>query len=250
MELHRGCSVWNRTGSCRQGSPVKTRGERYFIRLPRFGARLYDRFLSAEPIQARIAEIADDLVSRTASGKLLDVGTGPGRLLIEINRLNPALELFGLDISASMIDVARSNLQNIPAHLRAGSIRRTDYESDFFTAVTSVGSFYLWDYPEESLEEIFRILRKGGSAYLFEVYKDINETEYRNALRNNLRQLDWIRRFVGPFALRKSLKMSYRTEEFVRIIEKTSFAGSYTIEKVKLSELPMWARITLKKMPS
>jgi len=229
---------------------MKTRGERYFVGLPRFGASLYDRFLSVEPIQSRIAEIARDLVSRTESGKLLDVGTGPGRLLIEINQLNPDLELFGLDISASMIKVARNNLENIRADLRVGSIRHTEYERDFFTAVSSVGSFYLWDYPEESLEEIFRILQKGKSAYLFEVYKDIDETEYRNALRKNLRQLDWVRRLVGPFALRKSLKMSYRTEDFVRIIEKTSFARSYTIEKIELSGLPMWARITLKKMPS
>jgi len=229
---------------------MKTRGESYFIRLPRFGARLYDRFLSVEPIQGRIAEIARDLVSRTESGKLLDVGTGPGRLLFEINRLNPDLELFGLDISASMIKVARNNLQNIRANLRVGSIRHTDYESNFFTAVTSVGSFYLWDYPEESLEEIFRILKEGKSAYLFEVYKDIDETEYRNALRKNLRQLDWVRRLVGPFALRKSLSMSYRTEDLARIIEKTSFARSYTTEKIELSGIPMWARITLKKMPS
>jgi SAM-dependent methyltransferase len=228
---------------------VKTRGESHFVRLPRFGAWLYDRFLTVEPIQSRIAEVARDLVSRTESGKLLDAGTGPGRLLMEINRLNPGLELFGLDISASMIKVARNNLQNIRADLRVGSIRHTDYESDFFATVTGVGSFYLWDYPEESLEEISRILKKGKSAYLFEVYKDIDETEYRNALRENLRQLDWVRRLVGPVALRKSLKMSYRTEEFVRIIERTSFAGSYTIEKIELSGLPMWARITLKKMP-
>lgn len=234
----------------KEGGSMKTRGESYFVGLPRFGARLYDRFLYVEPIQARIVEIARDLVSRTEGGKLLDVGTGPGRLLIEINRLTPDLELFGLDISDSMIKVARNNLQNIRANLRVGSIRHTDYESDFFTAVTSVGSFYLWDYPEESLEEIFRILKKGKSAYLFEVYRDINETEYRNALRKNLRQLDWVRRLVGPFALRKSLKMSYQTDDFVRIIEKTSFARSCTIEKIKLSGIPMWARITLKKMPS
>jgi len=229
---------------------MKTRGERYFIRLPRFGARIYDRFLSVEPIQSRIAEIAHDLVSRTKSGKLLDVGTGPGRLLGEINRLNPDLELFGLDISASMMRLARNNLQNIRADLRVGSIRHTDFESDFFDAITSVGSFYLWDYPEESLEEIFRILKKGTSAYLFEVYKDIDETEYRNALRKNLRQLNWVRRLVGPFALRKSLKMSYRTEDFAKIIDKTSFARNYSVEKIELSGIPMWTRITLKKYPS
>jgi ubiquinone/menaquinone biosynthesis C-methylase UbiE len=211
---------------------------------------MYDRFLSVEPIESRIAEIAHDVVSRTKSGKLLDVGTGPGRLLGEINRLNPDLELFGLDISASMIKVARNILQNVRADLRVGSIQHTDYESDFFTVVTSVGSFYLWDYPGESLEEIFRILKKGNSAYLFEVYHDINEAAYRNALRKNLRQLNWVRRLFGPLALRKSVNMSYRSEEFARIIDKTSFAGNYTIEKIELSGIPMWVRIILKKMAS
>ena len=229
---------------------MRTRGERHFVGLPRFGARLYDHFLYVEPIQTRIVEIAHDLVSRAENGKWLDAGTGPGRLLIEINRLNPDIELFGLDISASMIEVARKNLQGIRADLRVSTMRHTDYESEFFTLVTSVGSFYLWDYPEESLEEIFRILEKGKSAYLFEVYKDIDKTEYRNALKENLRQLNWARRLVGPFALRKSLKMGYRTEDFVGIIEKTNFARSYTIEKIKLSGMPMWVRITLKKIPS
>jgi hypothetical protein len=72
---------------------MRTRGERHFVGLPRFGARLYDRFLYVEPIEARIVEIAHDLVSRAENGKWLDAGTGPGRLLIEINRLNPDIEL-------------------------------------------------------------------------------------------------------------------------------------------------------------
>ena len=92
---------------------MKTRGERYFVGLPRLGAWLYDRFLYAEPIQDRIAEIAHDPMTGTERGKLLDVGTGPGRLLAEINRLNPDFALLGLDISAAMIKVARKILLNI-----------------------------------------------------------------------------------------------------------------------------------------
>ncbi len=226
---------------------MKTRGERYFIRLPRFGAQLYDRFLDVEPIETRIPEVAHDLVSRTECGRVLDVGTGPGRLLIEIRRLNPRLELYGLDISASMVRVARDNLQDVSADLREGSIRHTDYESDFFSAVVSVGSFYLWDHPEESLEEISRILKKDKSAYLFEVHRDINRSDYQHALKMNLQQLNWTRKLVGPLALHKSTRMSYRTEDIAKIIENTSFAKNYAIEQVRLSGLAMWARITLKK---
>jgi predicted fused transcriptional regulator/phosphomethylpyrimidine kinase len=66
---------------------MKTRSESYFISLPCFGTRLYDRFSNGEHIQVQIPEIVRNLVSRIENGKLLDVGTGPGRLLLEINRL-------------------------------------------------------------------------------------------------------------------------------------------------------------------
>ncbi len=241
---------WRLPCFCKKRDSMKTKGERYFVKLARFGASMYDKFLNVEPIRTRLQEIASYLVSRTEKGPLLDIGTGPGRLLVEINLRNPEIELFGLDISASMIEVARNNLKNIPANLQVGSIQHTSYDNNFFSVITCSGSFYLWDYPEESLEEIYRILREGQSAYLFEVYKDINKKEYQIALKNNLRQLNWIRRLFGPFAIRESIKKSYRIEEITRIIEKTSFAGNYSIEKIKLSGIPMWIRISLKKMPS
>ncbi len=147
-----------------------------------------------------------------------------------------------------MIDVARNNLQNIPANLMIGSIQQTNYDSNFFSVITCSGSFYLWDHPLESIEEIYRILKEGQSAYLFEVYRDINKGEYKIALKNNLRQLSWRHRLFGPFAMREAIKKSYRIEDITKIIAKTSFAGNYTIEKIKLSGIPMWVRITLNKM--
>jgi ubiquinone/menaquinone biosynthesis C-methylase UbiE len=157
------------------------------------------------------------------------------------------MELYGHDISASMIDVARKNLKNIPVKLEVGSIRQTKYDSNFFSIITCSGSFYLWDYPIESIEEIYRVLKNGQTAYFFEAYKDINNEEFRIGLKNNLRQLNWIRRIFGPLAIRMSIKKSYSIEEITKILEKTSFAGSFKIEKIKLSGIPMWVRITLKK---
>jgi ubiquinone/menaquinone biosynthesis C-methylase UbiE len=231
----------------RSGGFLRGRGESYFVRLPRLGAWLYDKFLSVEPIQGRLREIAHELVPMADRGRFLDVGMGPGRLLLDLHRLNPNIELFGLDLSASMVKQARKNLHSIRADLRQGTIRHTGYESDFFTIVTCVGSFYLWDYPEESLEEIFRILKRGQSAYLFEVYRDVNQDEFHQALQQILRQLDPVRRLVGPPALRKAVITAYRTEEFAKIISRTSFADSYAMEKIKLAGMPMWLRVTLTK---
>jgi len=67
------------------------------------------------------------------------------------------------------------------------------------------------------------------------VYKDINKKEYQIALKNNLRQLNWMRKLIGPFAIRESIKKSYRIEDITKIIKKTSFACSFSLEKIKSS---------------
>lgn len=223
------------------------RGEDRFVRLPRFGAWLYDWFVDAEPIRARVVDVARLLVADIREGRLLDIGMGPGKLLAEIHCQQPSIQLFGIDISPAMVHRARENLKGIPADLREGSIRRTDFESNFFDVVTCFGSLYLWDYPEESLQEVFRILKQGRIAYLFETRRDYDETSYRKALQNNLRQLDLIRRTLGPFALRTALVKGYQTEEFANILARTSFRESFVIENVELGGLPIWVRISARK---
>jgi ubiquinone/menaquinone biosynthesis C-methylase UbiE len=221
--------------------------EAHFLRMPRFAARLYDWFLQMQPTVAQTRDVARDLAARIDQGRLLDIGTGPGRLLLELHHCSPEIELFGLDISPAMIAVARRNLQGIPVDLRQGRAEQTGLPEDFFDLVTCTGSLYLWDYPEEGLEEIFRILKQGCSAYLFEVYKDVNKEVFRTALRSRLRELDVFRRLIGPFALRKALSIAGRTDEYVAMIKNTSFAKSFTVDKVELGAVPMWLRITLAK---
>ena len=226
---------------------MASRGESYFSRLPRVAAWLHDCLVRIRPVETQTAEIARDSASLLDSGRVLDVGTGPGRLLLELRKLNDHLELFGLDISASMVRRARKNLQGIPVDLRQGSIRNTDYQSGFFDAITCVGSFYLWDQPTECVDEIFRILKPGRSAYLFESYRDHDAEEFRHALAANLVKVaPWQRPLCG-FAVKKLLRMTYRTEEFARILDQTKFANSYSLTKVKLAGLPIWLRIRLSR---
>ncbi|HDD61265.1 MAG TPA: hypothetical protein ENF22_01885 [Chloroflexi bacterium] len=58
-----------------------SRGENSFAHLPGFGAKLYDDFMKTKIIELLTKETALDLVSRIAYGRLLIVGTGPGRLV-------------------------------------------------------------------------------------------------------------------------------------------------------------------------
>lgn len=226
---------------------MSSRGEADFAHLPAGAARLYDWLLKIGPAETQTQEIAQDLVSRLDAGRVLDVGTGPGMLLLELHRLNSSFELFGLDISAAMVQRARKNLEGFCVDVRQGSIRETDYLCDYFDAITCVGSFYLWDQPAECTNEIYRILKAGCSAYFWESYRDYDVRDFRRALDANLATVDPVRRLISRMALRKQLAMTYSTEEFAQILDHTRFAGAHTLAKVTLARLPIWLRIELSK---
>ena len=226
---------------------MSSRGENSFVHFPGFAARLYDDFMKTKAIDLLTKEIAQDLVSLMPQGRILVVGTGPGRLLQEIHKLNPHLELFGLDISAAMIEQAKRNLVGTSVNLLQGSIQTTDYKNDFFDLIACSGNFYLWDIPAEGLEEIYRILKRGQLAYLYEINKDIEEEQLRYWMRSNFRGENLLLRIAGPLFIVKQLKKAYRLEEIEGIVERTSFGKSYETEKLSLGGLPVWIKVKLKK---
>jgi ubiquinone/menaquinone biosynthesis C-methylase UbiE len=58
----------------------------------------------------------------------------------------------------------------------------TGYEGDYFDAVVCIGSFYLWDRPEQGLEEINRILKLDCSAHLFETNRGYDRIAYKGSI--------------------------------------------------------------------
>ena len=226
---------------------MNSRGEKDFIKLPRFAAKLYDYMTQGYNTQLQIEEIACYLASKINVGRLLDIGTGPGRLLYVINNINPEIELYGLDISISMVEQAKKNLKDNNVNLKVGNIEKTEYKDDFFDIITTTGSFYLWDNPEDSINEIYRILKVNKSAYLFETYKNYNEYDYKKALKANLKNENILRKSFSPYFLNKQLQMTYKISEIKDILDKTRFNSNYHISKIELSGLPTWLKIDLNK---
>ncbi len=226
---------------------MSSRGEADFVKFPPIAAKLYDRMMRTKATDRQYVEIAADLSSWVKAGRLLDIGTGPGRLLLEIHELNSEIHLFGLDISPAMVTLAQKALTGLEVDLKLGNIRHTDYPSDFFDLITCSGSFYLWDEPEEGLNEIYRILKPGKTALLYETHCDYDERKMRKAIAANLEGESPLRRIMMPRFLMQQLKMTYRQEDIVKIIEATKFSKDYKLEPIIISNLPIWLSIVLEK---
>jgi ubiquinone/menaquinone biosynthesis C-methylase UbiE len=228
---------------------MKTHGEKFYINMPLFAARLYDNLTNVKGVNKTFEEIANFIAGYLKQGKVLDVGTGHGRLLLEINKQNQQIDLYGLDVSSSMLELARLHLREINnIDLRVGNIIKTEYQDDFFDCIVCSGSFYNWDKPTVGLNEIFRILKSGKTAYLFESKKDYNRDFLDSRLQENLKDYGFIRKTISKYFLRKQLRMTYSIAEFDEIIKQTKFEGSYHIQEIELGNLPIWLKIELKKI--
>jgi ubiquinone/menaquinone biosynthesis C-methylase UbiE len=227
---------------------MKTRGEKQYINMPSFAARLYDNLTSVKGVNKTFEDISLFVGSFLKQGRLLDIGTGPGRLLLEINTKIPQLDLFGLDISASMLAIAKQNLKNIEGvDLQVGNIVKTDYQDNFFDCIVSSGSFYNWDKPVDGLNEIFRILQSGKTAFIFESNKDYDSALLNTRLKANLKGYSFIRRILSQYFLKKQLRMTYSISEFDKILKQTKFVNSFKIHQIELGNLPIYVRIELNK---
>jgi ubiquinone/menaquinone biosynthesis C-methylase UbiE len=90
---------------------------------------------------------------------VLDVGTGTGRSLGWLRQTNAALELFGLEPSPNMIELARRNLPT--ATVKQGIGEDIPYESKSIDVVIATGIMHHVDYPNRVIDEMFRVARKG-----------------------------------------------------------------------------------------
>lgn len=102
------------------------------------------------------------------SGRVLDLGTGSGRLAIELARVKDAhFEITGLDISAGMLKKARENARRAGVADKIKFILATAAELPFqdksFDLVMSYASLHHWSQPGEVFNEAQRVTKTQGN---------------------------------------------------------------------------------------
>ena len=225
----------------------KNRGEKGFKKFPKQAALIYDKITSVKAQRKLYEDIGIFLSNSIKSGKLLEIGFGAGRVLESVIKNNKNIEIYGIDISNAMVELAKGNIKDTKVNLIEGNIEKTEYKGNFFDIITCTGSFYLWDKPVKSLNEIFRILKKDGNVYLFETYKEYDKKDFKKSLKENLKNENIILKLIGPFFIKKQLSLTYRIKEIEDIIKLSNFKNNFNIEKIKLGNLSIWAKISLKK---
>lgn len=149
--------------------------------------RLYDRYPNRIFVKW-FRRIAADIKARGISGKILDIGTGPGRLPIEIAKQVKNANLFGIDISKDMIKIARKNADQERVgdrvEFKVSSAYDTGFENNSIDLVVSTGMLHHLFEPIKAFNEIYRILKPGGEAWLFDGRRDSTRAEFEGTVRD------------------------------------------------------------------
>lgn len=144
----------------------------------------YDRV--AGRIEARLrsriaADVADLVLPPDAL--VLDVGTGPGRLPIEIARRNPGLRVAALDVSPAMIETAR---RLVPAGARitaeVGDVAALPYGDGTVDLVVSTLSQHHWPDLAGAVRELARVRASGGRVWIYDVRRALRSAQVAAAV--------------------------------------------------------------------
>jgi uncharacterized membrane protein YbaN (DUF454 family)/ubiquinone/menaquinone biosynthesis C-methylase UbiE len=110
----------------------------------------------------------EELAGRWRGGKLLNAGCGHGPDFLPFKE---GFELYGIDISGRMLDLARKYAEKYQFHvnLALADARKMPYSDEFFDWAIAVATLHHIEGEEarlKALKELKRVLRHGGEAFI------------------------------------------------------------------------------------
>jgi len=203
-------------------------------RIPGFMASAYNK-AAMMVIGSYYSQVADEIVSELKSGTILDLGTGPGYLPIEIVKRAPAIKVDGIDLTRKFIKIAQENSMRAgfagKLHFEVMDAAKQKAEDNFYDMVFSSGMIHALSSQRVAkiVKECYRVLKPGGKLWIFDpakVCSEINRKAWWASLNFREKLLCRFYAFLEPL----SQTHYHSKEEIAQIIADTDF-DSYWVEE-------------------
>ncbi|WP_321491668.1 class I SAM-dependent methyltransferase [uncultured Desulfobacter sp.] len=180
------------------------------------------------PVYPLIAQqIVDDY--GITQGICCDIGTGPGFVGIELAKITN-LEMYFIDDKQEALDKAEKNVSDSgldnKVHFTKANVCMLPFEDGFADFVISRGSLWFWDDQVKGLQQIYRILKPGGIAFVGGGLGRYSPASMRNRLKG-----------MGKKKMQKQGKGNFLNGDGLKVLlEKTMLDGCRTISDVEGEE--------------
>ncbi len=191
--------------------------------------------------------VARRAANMTQRGEAVDLGCGPGHLVIELARQAPDLHVMGIDLSDEMLARAEGYAQRSGVgdrvSFRKGDAQHIPLPDSSLDLVVSTLSLHHWSDPVAVLDEVARVLRgpgdaegrPGGSFLVFDLRRDVAAPFWL--------MLWFVTHFIVPAALRRvneplsSRNAAYAPQEAAQLAKQSQLNGW------RITRGPLWLTI-------
>ena len=184
-------------------------------------------------IESYYSGVAEEIVSGFKEGSLLDLGTGPGYLPIEIVKRSPSIKCDGIDLSGRLIKMARVNARKAGVadrlNFEVGNAANLRAQDESYDMVISTGMLHMLKDPVSVLRECYRVMKPGGEAWIYDparVSSQMNKEKWKASL-NFIEKFSYI---LFKLYLRMNPPYKYSRKQVEEMIDATKFK-EYEIEE-------------------
>jgi len=156
---------------------------------------------------------------------VLEVAPGPGFFSIELARLGD-FHITGLDISRTLVEIAQESARSagVAVDFRHGNASAMPFADQSFDFVYCSAAFKNFTQPVQTLDEMHRVLRRGGEALVQDLRKDVSLDEIDRYVRQSGRtRVDaWLTKWAFRWML---IKRAYTQEQFQQMAKLSRFGA-------------------------
>jgi ubiquinone/menaquinone biosynthesis C-methylase UbiE len=188
-------------------------------------ARWYARQRGTPSQLALYREQAAQLTAGLRDGaSVLEVAPGPGYLAIEVAKLG-RFEVAGLDISRTMVEIARENAAAAgrAVDFQQGDATAMPFAEGAFDLIVCQAAFKNFRQPVSALDEMHRVLRPGGLAVIQDMRKEATAAEIDREVRSQ--GLGAVNGFITRRVLRGLRNRAFSRAQFERLVAESRFSS-------------------------
>lgn len=167
--------------------------------------------------------------------KILDIGTGPGAIPLNLKKRYPGVHFIGTDISSAMIRTAKAHAlkADLRLPLLVGDGESLPFGTGKVDGVISLFAMHHMDRPERLLQEIDRVLKPYGLLLIIDFRRDMSRWLF--TLVNSI----WRTVFLFSAARKgfaESARSAWTQDEIQSILEKKNISRF----KVRTNKMELW----------
>lgn len=199
--------------------------------IPESAAEDYD-VLARKIVPELYSGFVEAVARELRSGKVLDVGTGPGYVPIEIAKRAEGVFVEGIDLTRKLIKIAERNANEAglsgKIHFEVGNATNMRFEDNSYDMVISTGAMHHWKYPARVIDEMCRVLRPGGEAWVLDPNKECSKEDWEEFLERiiHLSGVGFFGRLWLRLGVWKEVKVDcYSRAEIEEMVRASSFSS-------------------------